>query len=188
MKTISLKLLISSLVFTLFSFTPSGEKYESSKTHIRFYSHTNVEDIEATNYASISTLDTQTGEMVFSVPMQSFEFEKSLMQKHFNQEKFLNTKQFPKGKLVGRITNLHEIDFTTDGTYSAIVEGDLTIKGTTKAVSEKGTITVTGQSIKAQSNFNIILADYGVEFVKGKPSKNIAKELEISVIAEYKKE
>jgi len=32
----------------------------------------------------VSTLDSKTGEMVFSVPIQSFEFEKSMMQKHFS--------------------------------------------------------------------------------------------------------
>ncbi|MBK7683931.1 MAG: YceI family protein [Bacteroidetes bacterium] len=78
--------------------------------------------------------------MVYSVPMQSFEFEKALMQKHFNSGDFLNTKKFPKAKFVGKITNLSNINFTKDGTYPATASGELTIKDISKSVSEKGTI------------------------------------------------
>jgi polyisoprenoid-binding protein YceI len=110
------------------------------------------------------------------------------MQKHFNQEGFLDTKQFPKAKLKGKITNLSEIDFAKDGTYNAIIEGELTIKGKTNPIKEKGTITVKGNVISTASTFSIVLADYGVAFEKGKPSTNIAKTVEITVHAEYKPE
>lgn len=163
-------------------------KFVSSKTHIKFYSHTTVEDIQANNYASVSAIDPSTGDVAFSVPMQGFEFEKALMQKHYNSEKFLDTKQFPKAKLKGKITNLSEIDFSKDGTYNALVEGELTIKGVTKPIKEKGTITIKGNIIIAASTFNIILADYGIAFEKGKPSTNIAKTVEVTVHAEYKPE
>ena len=72
------------------------EKQKTSKTHIKFFSTTPVEDIEANNYATVGTIDPGTGKIVFSVPMQSFEFEKSLMQQHFNSKKFLDTKTNPK--------------------------------------------------------------------------------------------
>ncbi|MBN2820276.1 MAG: YceI family protein [Bacteroidales bacterium] len=188
MKKVSFLIGISAIVFTLFAFNTTGGKLVSSKTHIKFFSHTSVEDIQANNYASVSTIDQATGDVVFSVPMQSFEFEKALMQKHFNQEGFLDTKQFPKAKLKGKITNLSEIDFSKDGSYNAIIEGELTIKGKTNAIKEKGTVTVKGNVISTASTFSIVLADYGVAFEKGKPSTNIAKTVEITVHAEYKPE
>lgn len=188
MKKVSFLLSTVAIVFTLFAFNPPAGKLVSSKTHIKFYSHTSLEDIQANNYASVSTIDQATGDVVFSVPMQSFEFEKALMQKHFNSNKFLDTKQFPKAKLKGKITNLEDINFSKDGTYNAIVEGELTIKGKTNPVKEKGTITVKGNVISATSTFNITLADYGVAFEKGKPSTNIAKTVEVTVHAEYKPE
>jgi polyisoprenoid-binding protein YceI len=147
-----------------------------------------VEDIEANNYTSVSTLNTETGDVVFSVPMQGFEFEKSLMQKHYNSDKFLDTKKFPKAKLKGRITNLEDVDFSRDGTYPVNVEGEITIKGLTKAISEKGTIEVKGKSITAKTKFNISLGDFGITFSKGKPSTNIAKVVEVSVQSEYSPE
>ncbi len=117
--------------------------------------------------------------------MQSFEFEKALMQKHFNNKEFLDTKSHPKAKLTGKITNLDAINFDKDGTYKADIKGELTIKGVTKPISETGTITVKGQTVEASSKLTVTLADYGIAFEKGKPSTNIAKSVEVTVFAEY---
>ena len=182
------QILIGLMILITFSAFSQDTKLVSTKSHIKFYSHTAVEDIEANNHASVSTIKPSNGEVVVSVPMQGFEFEKAMMQKHFNNDKFLNTKEFPKAKLKGKITNLEEVDFTTNGSYQANVEGEFTIKGITKDVSEKATIVVNGELIEVISKFNITLADYGVSFVKGKPSTNIAKEVEVTMKAEYQAE
>lgn len=177
---------IVSIVVLLIATTSSfAQKLVSQKTSISFFSHTAVEDIKSNNFKSVSTLDTSTGDLVFSVPMQSFEFEKELMQKHFNSSDFLDTKKEPKAKLVGKITNLSQINFKKDGTYNAEVSGELTIKGTTKTINEKATLIVKGATITLKSKFNILLADYGIAFKKGKPSTNIAKSIETTVEAEF---
>lgn len=163
----------------------SQSKLVSSKTNIKFFSTTPAEDIEANNTTSVSTINKETGEVVFSVPMQGFEFKKSLMQKHFNGKDYLNTKEFPKAKLTGKITNPDNVDFSKDGSYEASIQGELTIKDVTKPVNEKGTISVKDGKIKTQSKFDITLADYGITFVKGKPASNIAKTVEVTVHAEY---
>lgn len=170
------------------SLSQVAEKYVSSKTHIKFFSKTPAEDIEANNYASVSIFNTKTGEGIFSVPMQSFEFEKALMQEHFNNKNFLSTKDFPEAKLNSKITNIDDIDFSKDGSYEANISGDITIKGKTNPVSEKATITVKGNQVNVQSKLNITLADYEIVFVKGKPSSNIAKTVEVTVHAEYQPE
>lgn len=167
------------------AFITITHKYSSQKTHISFFSHTDIEDISANNYKAVSTLDQNTGDVVFSVPMQSFEFKKALMQKHYNSSKFLDTKKHPKAKLVGKITNNSNIDYNKDGTYQANIKGEMTIKGVTKTVEEKGSITVNGKAIHIKSKFNLRLADYNVAFEKGKPASNIAKTVEITVEADY---
>lgn len=177
--------LASFLVMTVAVYGQTSEKLVSSKSNIKFFSSTPAEDIEANNTASVSTINRETGEVVFSVPMQGFEFEKSLMQKHFNSDKFLDTQTHPKAKLKGTILNLDQVNFSEDGSYSAEVEGQLTIKGVTKPVKEKGTLTVKGNMLKINSTFNVSLADYEITFAKGKPSSNIAKKVEITVQAEY---
>ncbi len=186
MKKLMLLSVLAVLFISTVAFAQSSAKLVSSKTHVKFFSTTPAEDIEANNTSTVSTIEKSTGTVVFSVPMQGFEFEKALMQKHFNGKKFLDTKAFPKAKLKGKISNLSDINFSKDGTYNAIIEGDLTIKGKTKAIKEKGTVEIKGNVVMVNSKFNVTLADYGITFVKGKPSTNIAKTVEVSVKAEYK--
>ncbi|MDO6436203.1 YceI family protein [Cyclobacterium sp. 1_MG-2023] len=187
MKIRSIVLALPFVMLITAAFVSPVAKLVSQKTHISFFSSTPVEDITADNYKATSTLDTSTGDIVFSVPMQSFEFEKALMQKHYNSKNFLNTKSFPKSKFVGKITNLDEVDFTKDGSYEAFVKGTMTIKGESKDVQEKGIITVSGGKVSAESTFELTLADYGITFEKGKPASNIAKTIEITFIGEYSK-
>lgn len=177
--------LVQVLAVVFISTQSFAQKISSKTSNINFYSHTAIEDIKANNTASVSVLDPTNGDIVFSVPMQSFEFEKALMQKHFNSPDFLDTKAEPKAKLVGKITNLAQVNFKKDGTYTADVAGDMTIKGVTKPFAAKVTVTIKGSSINVESKFDITLEDYGIAFKKGKPSTNIAKTIQTTVLAEY---
>ena len=167
------------------SLTAFAQKQVSANTHMKFFSTTPAEDIEANNYKAVSTIDPSTGDIVFSVPMQSFEFEKSLMQKHFNSKKFLNTKANPKAKLIGKVVNVEAIKFNKNGTYTAKVKGNLTINGVSKPITENVKFTIAEGKINLTSKFNITLADYEVAFEKGKPSTNISKTVEVTVEANY---
>ena len=168
--------------------TSLGQNYITKNGSIKFFSDTPMEKIEAYNQQVNAALDIGSGNLAFNVLMKSFKFEKAMMQNHYNSDKFLDTKGFPKAKLKGKITNLADVDFTKDGKYSVVVEGELTIKGKTNSISEKGTIDINGSSVNVQSKFNITLADYGINFVEGKPSTNIAKEVEVTVHSEYSPE
>lgn len=163
------------------------DKLVSKDGYINFFSHTVLEDISSDNYSVVSTLEPSTGAVVYSVTMQSFEFEKAKMQQHFNSSKFLDTKTFPKAKLKGKITNLGAIDFATNGTYEAMITGELTIHGVTKSISEKGTITVSDGQVQVDAKMKVTLADFEIAFEKGKPSTNVAKEIEVTIKSIYKK-
>ena len=188
MKNVIASAMVFMMMVSIVGFVSPREKLVSQKTHISFFSSTPIEDITANNYKANSTLDTQSGDVIFSVPMQSFEFEKALMQKHYNGADFLDTKNFPRSKFVGKITNLSDINFSKNGTYKAVVEGEMTIKDKTNRVKEQGKITVIDGVISAESTFKITLADYGVVFEKGKPASNIAKTIEIRFVGEYEAE
>ncbi|MCK5369886.1 MAG: YceI family protein [Cyclobacteriaceae bacterium] len=188
MKKTLFTLAVAGLVAIATAFTTAESKLVSKNGHINFFSHTAVEDISADNYKVVSTLDIASGEVVFSVPMQSFEFEKAKMQQHYNSEKFLDTKTYPKAKFKGNITNLSDIDFSKNGTYDADVSGELTIHGVTKPVTEKGTITVNGDKVLVETKMQITLADYEIAFEKGKPSTNIAKTIDVTVKSEFENE
>tara|TARA_R110002050_G_scaffold66423_1_gene143455 strand:+ start:1779 stop:2327 length:549 start_codon:yes stop_codon:yes gene_type:complete len=177
-------LLIASALFLGSAFSADSTKI-SKQTHIKFFSSTPAEDIEAHNYKSIATLDSETGELVFSVPMQSFDFEKRLMQKHFNQEDFLNTKKFPKAKLIAKIINLEAVNFEENGNYKVQITGEMTIKGVRQEFNGTGLVIIKEDAIDLDSKFMLTLADYGIAFEKGKPAKNIAKEVEVTVEANF---
>ena len=179
--------LYMTVVLVAFSFmTQAQEQYVSSKTHIKFFSTTPVEDIEANNYASVSKIDHRTGEVVFSVPIQSFEFEKAMMQQHFNNEHFLESSVYPKAKLIATITNLDAVDFSKNGEYQAVIEGEMTIKDKTNSLKETGTIVVKDQSLLVNAVFDLVLADYGIFFADSEMvSKKIGKSVEVTVAAEY---
>lgn len=172
-------------VAVLGAFTLVSGKLVSKKTNLTFFSHTDAEDIKASNYKTVSTLETSTGDIVFSVPMQSFEFEKSLMQKHYNSSKFLDTKKYPKAKFVGKITELSKVNFDKDGTYSVSVKGTMEMHGESKTITEDATISVKGSSVQLKSKFDLKLADYKIAFENGKPSTNIAKTVSINIEVEY---
>jgi len=179
------KIILGAAFIGIFAFTQVSDKLTSNKTHVKFFSKTTAENIEANNYKAVSTIDTKTGDVVFSIPMQSFGFEKALMQKHFNTSKFLDTKKYPKAKLIAKITNLSAIKFDTDGDYKADVKGTLEMHGKTNAVNEKANINVKGKTITVTSDIKITLADYGIAFENGKPSTNIAKSVDVSTTAIY---
>jgi polyisoprenoid-binding protein YceI len=189
MKNLKSPIILFATLFAISLNAQTPGKYVSTKTHVKFFSTTPVEDIEAHNYATVGTIAPSSGEVIFSVPIQSFEFEKAMMQQHFNNEHFLESSVFPKAKFKGTITNLDEIDFTKNGEYKAKIEGDMTIKDKTNPINETGTIKVSGQVLTIDSSFDIILADYGITFNDSEMvSTKIGKSIEITINGEYEAE
>lgn len=162
-----------------------AQRFMTKNGHISFFSKAPLEDIEAHNRHVNAAYDASKGELVFRVLMKSFEFEKALMQEHFN-ENYVESHKFPNATFTGRVTNFAEIDVTKNGTYKAIVEGELTIRGITKPVKENGTFEVTGDEITGKCVFNIRLADHNVTIPKAVAS-NISETIEIRVDARMKK-
>jgi polyisoprenoid-binding protein YceI len=171
------KLLV--LIFIIGASAGFSQKYITKNGYIRFFSETPMETIEAHNRQVNSALDIATGDFVFKVLIKSFEFEKALMQEHFN-ENYMESDKFPDATFTGKITNLSAIDFTKDGKYEADVEGDLKIHGETKKVKEKGTFDVSGGKINGKSIFMIHLADYKIK-IPNTVVNNIAEDIQITV-------
>ncbi len=179
------KIILTIVAVSAITYTAFSQKLVTTKSHINIFSHTVAEDISANNFKAVGTLVAETGEVVFSIPMQSFEFEKALMQKHYNSPKFLDTKKFPKAKLIGKIANLSALNLKKDGTYSAKVNGTFELHGVTKPVEENATVTVKAGVVSVSSKLTIVLADYKIAFEKGKPSTNISKSIAVTVDATF---
>ena len=165
--------------FMLFSSILSGQgKFLTNEGFISFYSHTVIEDITADNHQVGAVIDAETGEVAVIVRMTRFEFEKKLMQEHFN-ENFVESEKFPKATFNGRITNNDEVDYSSAGMYPVQVEGEMTIHGVTRNVKPGGTVEVTDDGIVARTEFKLNPEDYDIRIPRV-VRDNIAEEMVIT--------
>ena len=167
------------IVFIVLATAGYSQKFITKNGYIKFYSETPMEKIEAHNRQVNSALDVATGDFVFKVLIKSFEFEKALMQEHFN-ENYMESDKFPDATFTGKIINLSSIDFLKDGKYDTEVEGDLKIHGETKKVKEKGTFEVSGGKISGKSVFMVHLADYKIK-IPNTVVNNISEDVEVTI-------
>jgi hypothetical protein len=152
-----------------------GQKYKTTTGSISFSSKATLEDIEAKNNQVTGLLDASTNGLAFIVLIKSFEFDKQLMQTHFN-DNYMESDKYPKSTFEGKITSA--VDYAKSGTQNVNVSGKLTIHGVSKDVTAAGTLTVSGTNVTLKSFFKIKLEDYGI---KNDKVKNIASEIEINV-------
>jgi len=163
-----------------------AQDYLTRNGNVSFYSHTALEDIKAQNNEAVSTLNSQTGDIEFKVAVKSFHFAKTAMEDHFNNSDYMNSEKYPKAGFKGKITNLSAVNFSQNGTYKVNVQGDLTMKATTKPVTAQATITVDNGTVSASCVFTVNRLDFdviGEAFVQ----KKIAEQIEITVNCKYDK-
>ena len=152
---------LSLIIIILLSISlAKAQKYTTKSGTIHFSSETPMEKIEAVNRQVNSALDVATGNFVFKVLIRGFEFEKALMQEHFN-ENYIESDKYPKALFKGKINE--KIDFTKNGTYDISATGDFTLHGVTKARTLRGKVTVNQASLSITTDFDVALADHKIE-------------------------
>ncbi len=157
----------------------NAQKYKATESHIRFFSDAPIEDIEAINKDASSVMDLETGNMVFSVPIKSFTFEKSLMQEHFN-ENYLESDKYPKCLFLGTMNTTD----LSEGENEVTVSGTMNLHGVKKEMSATGTMTKSGDKIEAEAVFTVLLEDYKIKIPRAL-FHNIAEEIEVTVKFTY---
>lgn len=169
------KNLVVLMVLVLATSVSFAQKFYTKTGKISFYSKAPLEEIEGKNKTVTAVLDSKSGAIQFAVQMKGFEFEKQLMQQHFN-ENYVESDKYPKSEFKGTVTNNSDINYSKDGTYNAKIKGQLTIHGVTKDVETTGTLKVNGGKIDANSTFNVLISDYNIKIpsiVKDKVSNSI---------------
>jgi len=154
-------------------------RYFTRTGTISFFSKAALEDIEAKNRTATAVLDSKTGAFQFSVQMKAFEFEKELMQQHFN-DSYAESDKYPKSEFKGTITNNAAVNYARDGSYPVKVKGKLTIHGVTLDVQTTGTATVGGGKVTTTASFKILLSDYKVN-IPAVTKDKISNSITISV-------
>ena len=179
-----MKILLKStfiLAFVFMGVFVNAQIYQSKLATISFFSKTPVEDIEAHNTKVSSLLNTAKGDIVFTVVMRGFDFEKDLMEEHFN-EKYLESDKYKDASYSGKI--VEKIDYTKNGVYQVTTKGKLKIHGVTKEITEKGTITIKDGAINVKCNMDVKLKDYNIE-VPSLVVTNISEVIDVDIVADY---
>ena len=166
-----------------FSFSVSAQKFYTKNGLLSFFSNTAFENIKADNNQVTSVLNTQTGELQFSLLNNAFHFKKALMEEHFNED-YMESKTYPKSSFKGSITNIKNVNFSKDGVYPVMVTGELSLHGVTKKISTTANISLKDGKISGAAKFSITLADYQIK-IDDTVKDSIAKTIEITVSCLY---
>jgi polyisoprenoid-binding protein YceI len=154
--------IIISLAALLFSLNGNAQKYFTRSGYLGFFSKTSMEDIKADNNKATFVIDAATGQIEISALQTAFEFEKALMQEHYN-ENYVESEKYPKATFKGKLENIGAIQFTKDGVYQTKAVGELSIHGVTRTISIPATITVKGGVITAEAKFTVSCKEHNIE-------------------------
>jgi len=174
-------IIISALLLSVSSLFAQG-KYFTRDGEVHFFSETPMENIDAHNQKATCVLDTETGAVEFAVLIKSFEFEKALMEEHFN-ENYMESNEFPKATFKGQIQDYSK-DLLASGN-PVMVKGKMSIHGVVRDVEAKGKIEKEKEGMHLQSAFIVKPEDYDIE-IPNTVRDNIAKEIEVKVDAKLK--
>lgn len=164
----------------LISISAFSQKYISTQTDVSFYSEAPVENIEAKNTKSKSIFDLNSGEIVISIPISSFVFDKSLMQEHFN-EKYMESNKYPKATFNGKVLGF---DVNKQGTQKVKAKGKLTIHGVEQEIEHSGELSLSEGKVTLNHAFEVALKDYKIKIPKVL-WQNIAEVIEVKLTFEY---
>lgn len=170
------------VLFSVMASQTAAQKYVSEKGVITFFSEAAIEDIKAENPKASSMLNTSTTDIAFVVPIREFQFEKKLMQEHFN-EKYMESEKYPKATFSGKLDGF--VSTGAPGVQKVKALGKLVIHGVPKDVEISGTVETTTQYILIKSKFIVRLEDFKIK-IPQLMWQNIAEQVEVSVEFTYK--
>ena len=156
---------------------------QSKSGNIIFFSEAPIENIEASSNSVIALINSENGEIAIKAFLRSFEFEKALMQEHFN-ENYVESDTYPSASFKGEIVDfiglskLHKKEFS--------IKGVLDLHGVKKErpVLAK-LVELNNGNFQLQSNFKIACKDHDIKIPKIL-WKNIAEEIEVNLVIPLK--
>jgi len=175
------KLLVIMPCFLLLIGNVQAQKYYTKTGKITFRSNATLETIEAVNKVVTAIIDSKAGTVQVSVLMKGFEFEKALMQEHFN-ENYVESDKFSKAVFSGMIIDNDKVIYTKDGTYPVTVKGKLQLHGVEQPLETSGTVTIAKGIPQIGATFSVLLADYQIK-VPSLVSDKISKQIKIIIQA-----
>ena len=158
-------------------FALSAQLMKSESSEIKFFSEAPMENIEAVTTKSSGVINTKNNQMALVIPIKSFEFEKALMQEHFN-ENYLESDKYKNATFKGFIDG--KINWKKDGEYETSATGTLNIHGVEQERTIKGKLIVKDGKVSLSSKFNVKLEDHKIKIPQA-VFMNIAEVVEVTM-------
>ncbi|MFT5280500.1 MAG: polyisoprenoid-binding protein YceI [Bacteroidia bacterium] len=156
--------------------------YTTDGSKVSFFSATPIEDIEAVNEASTSLINVPKKEIAFRIPISGFQFEKPLMQEHFN-ENYMETERFPYATFKGKLSD--SLDISKDTLYNVTATGVMNIHGQDRAETFQGMVVCKDGRATLTCDFAVALRDYKIKVPKV-VFANIAEIIEVKTEFQFK--
>ena len=169
-------IVVAALVLTT-SVSFAQDKFYTKTGKISFLSKAPIEEIEAKNKTVTAVLDSKTGALQFAVQMKGFEFEKQLMQQHFN-ENYVESDKYPKATFSGSFSG--DVPLDKEGVYKVTVKGNLTLHNVTRPLETPATIEVKGGRLLGKAEFKLKPEDFNITMPSLVRDK-IAQEMRVDV-------
>jgi polyisoprenoid-binding protein YceI len=147
---------------------------------ISFSSVSALEKIQAINKKVLGIIDVANNNIEFALLIKGFEFEKALMQEHFN-ENYLESDKYPKATFKGKFDveklsiNINE---TTQQTMA--VSGVLQMHGVSKNIQTKAIVNTKAGTASATCQFSILLSDYNIK-IPAINKNNVNNQVQIQI-------
>ena len=129
---------------------------------VTFSASSVLEDIDARSQQTAAVLDLATQQLAFTIPVKSFQFKRTLMQEHFN-ENYMESEKYPKATFTGKLAAVDLNALRNGGAQKVTAEGDLTMHGVTKRVQVPGTLELQNGRLLVRADFNVTPGDYKIE-------------------------
>lgn len=137
-----------------------GQTYTGKNIKTSIFSSTPIEDIKAASSTSVAVLIVPKQEITIQVAIKSLEFDKKLMQEHFN-ENYMESDKHPLAKFKGSIEP--KIDWEKEGEYNVTVKGTLLVHGVAKQRTINGKIIIKNKQVTINSTFNVDCAAHQIK-------------------------
>ncbi|MFC5270458.1 YceI family protein [Adhaeribacter terreus] len=144
----------------IITFQAAAQTYTANNGHVYFLSEAPIQNIEAHSTQLGGALRLNDRSFAFSIPIESFEFERSLMQQHFN-ESYLESEKYPRATFVGKL--LDSTNFAIPGTYAVTAVGKLTIHGITQERTIGGVIISDKNRLTLEAIFPVKISDHNIK-------------------------
>ncbi|MBK0404558.1 YceI family protein [Adhaeribacter sp. BT258] len=137
----------------------AAQTYTANNGHVYFLSEAFIQNIEAHSVKLGGALRLEDRTFAFSIPIESFKFERALMQEHFN-ESYLESEKYPRATFTGKL--LDSTNFSIPGTYPVTAVGKLTIHGVSQERTIHGVIVSDKNRLTLEALFPVKISNHNI--------------------------